>query len=120
VAQENASITIAGRPYKLELPPSFVARREVLDLASVSGYRAFAAAIALCSPKAARKANVAVRGLPVDYGQAMYDALATAGAEADIPVAGRIAFQFLIDSFPSAAKVEEESGNSEAPTEPGT
>jgi hypothetical protein len=50
----------------------------------------------------------------------MYDALATAGAEADIPVAGRIALQFLVDSFVSSAKVEEEMGNSEAPTEPGT
>jgi hypothetical protein len=120
VAQENASITIAGRVYHLELPPSFVARREVLDLASGSPYRACGAAIALCSPKAARKASVVVKGLPTDYGQAMYDAIASTGAEADIPVAGRIALQFLVDSFPSSAKVEEEMGNSAAPTEPGT
>ncbi len=120
MATENASITIAGRSYKLELPPSFAARREVLDLVNSSAYRACGAAIALCSLKAARKAGVVVKGLPTDYGQAMYDALATAGAEADIPVAGRIALQFLVDSFVSSAKVEEEMGNSEAPTEPGT
>jgi hypothetical protein len=120
VGEENASITIAGRPYKLELPPSFVARREVLELAQRSPYRACGAAIALCAPKAARKAGVLPKGMPEDYGQAMYDAIASTGAEADIPVAGRTAIQFIIDSFPSSARVEEQAGNSEAPTEPGT
>ena len=46
--QENASITIAGRAYKLELPASFAMRREILDLSQRSPYRACGAAIAAC------------------------------------------------------------------------
>lgn len=118
--QENASITIAGRAYKLELPASFAMRREILDLSQRSPYRACGAAIAACAPKAARKAGVVVKGFPEDYGQAMYDAVAGAGAEADIVEAGRAAIQFLVASFPQTSKIEEAEGNSEAPAEPGT
>lgn len=120
MATENASITIAGRAYKLELPASFVVRREILDLSQRSPYRACGAAIAVCAPKAARKANVVVRGMPEDYGQAMYDAVAAVGAEADLVEAGRTAIQFLVASFPQTSRIEEAEGNSEAPTEPGT
>lgn len=117
--QENA-ITIGQRSYPLTLPASFVVRREVLRLTAQSPERALAAAIVVCCPKLAAKLKVAVSGLPMDYGQAAYDALAAQGYEDSIPAAGGAAIALLLGSMPRPEAVEEAEGNSEAQTGPGT
>lgn len=112
--QENATITLGAREYKLEAPASFVARREILELTQTAPARAIGAAIGLCCPKLARKLNVSTAGLPLEYGQRMYDAIAAQGYEGDIVEAGRAALALIVSSLPTPKGIEDAEGNSEA------